>query len=153
MNVYFIQSGNNGPIKIGMAENVDRRLSELQEGNPYKLNIISVMDCYSVSHADETEKRIHKLFSKKRIRGEWFKASISLAKLNDTLMPHKEEKLDLVQNERPKLTLSKQEIKMENLTNLSKSGSPIYTALEHDKYQVKGKEGYYNPYTNTWSKD
>lgn len=67
--VYFIRQGSDGPIKIGHTKykKAIGRLSELQTGNPYTLEIIHEI------HGDkDLEKEIHNLFSEHRMRGEWF---------------------------------------------------------------------------------
>ena len=71
--VYFIQSGDIGPVKIGWTSyGVERRLTELQCGNPEVLHIRRVID--GMSLRDEFE--MHKRFSHLRIRGEWFDKSV-----------------------------------------------------------------------------
>lgn len=65
--IYFIQAGENGPIKIGVAIDVASRMSFLQSGNAEKLRLIGTMP----GSYDE-EKCLHRLAWKDRIRGEWF---------------------------------------------------------------------------------
>ena len=72
--VYFIQMGGFGPIKIGYASNVDKRLSSLQTGNPEKLRIIKTIPASS----KQDESSFHKMFSHLRISGEWFEFSKEL---------------------------------------------------------------------------
>jgi predicted GIY-YIG superfamily endonuclease len=72
MKVYFIQSGPNGPVKIGKANDVDQRLRELQTGNPKELHIRVVLICASSSNALHMEKVFHRRFKRFRMRGEWF---------------------------------------------------------------------------------
>ena len=46
MYVYFVrQGGGKGPIKIGKTKDLERRLIELQCGNPVELNYIAVIPC------------------------------------------------------------------------------------------------------------
>lgn len=73
--IYFIKSGNkyNSPIKIGLAVHPEKRISELQVGNPEILKLISSIECRSRKHAYGLERWLHKCFSKHHIRGEWFK--------------------------------------------------------------------------------
>lgn len=66
--VYFIQCGENGPIKIGVAVNVQRRMSALQGGNPIPLTLIG-----SVVAVRGTEAAFHQTLRAYRIRGEWFR--------------------------------------------------------------------------------
>ncbi len=81
MNVYFIRSGKKGPIKIGVANNVSSRLSELQIGNPFELSIVAIIPFSSRKKAESFEKKIHKRFVDQRIRGEWFAGNININKL------------------------------------------------------------------------
>ena len=64
--VYFISSGSF--IKIGLAEEPMQRLAALQISNPYQLSIVK-----SIPGTFKTEKDFHRIFSKYRIRGEWFR--------------------------------------------------------------------------------
>lgn len=93
MFVYLIRCGSRGPIKIGIAKNVESRLSSLQTANPYELSLIAKVKCDSRRHALEMETRLHKVFSQKRIRGEWFKGNINLKTADNVL------KVDYVNNE------------------------------------------------------
>lgn len=74
--VYFIQSVNGGPIKIGKTseERLFIRLTSIQIGNPEELIIIGITYNFS-------EKDLHEKFVKERIRGEWFSPSGELLNL------------------------------------------------------------------------
>ena len=101
MWVYFIRAGNRGAIKIGWAKDVDRRMTELQIGNAFKLTLITKIKCDSKEHAAAMEQRFHRFFAKQRIRGEWFMSTINLSKLRDINAEHlREEKLMLGEQER-----------------------------------------------------
>lgn len=80
--VYFIQCGDEGPIKIGKSTNVESRLQSLQGASPYKLNLLAWF--LGVS-ADET--RLHELFAKHRMRGEWFEPSEDIYRYIMDIMP------------------------------------------------------------------
>jgi hypothetical protein len=67
--VYFIRSGDRGPVKIGWTTDVPERVSRLQMGNPEPLRVLAIWP----GGADE-EARIHAEWSRLRIRGEWFAA-------------------------------------------------------------------------------
>jgi len=71
--IYFIQAGENGPIKIGQSNNVMERLSQLQTANPYELKLI-----WLYSGSDYTEIEIQNEFKHENIRGEWFHPSDKL---------------------------------------------------------------------------
>lgn len=68
-NIYFIQMGKDGPIKIGSSgnESPERRCKDLQVGNPYPL---TVLHYFRTVRALEVE--LHSVLSAYRIRGEWF---------------------------------------------------------------------------------
>jgi hypothetical protein len=83
MFVYFVQAGLKGPIKIGMARSVSKRLETMQTGNAYKLHVLALIPCQTKMQAAEIEKRLHRLFFKQRIRGEWFTGNIKVKKATD----------------------------------------------------------------------
>jgi predicted GIY-YIG superfamily endonuclease len=85
--VYFVQSGRRGAIKIGYARDVDKRVNELQIGNPFKLRVVALMPCESLDHAKYVETKLHKRFKSHKIRGEWFKNSINFNKAVDENNP------------------------------------------------------------------
>ena len=68
--IYFIQSGGDGPIKIGRASNLAKRVAELQCGNPSPLVILA-----SIHGGYDVETRFHRHLSAHRLRGEWFEPS------------------------------------------------------------------------------
>lgn len=68
---YFIQSGVDGPIKIGKAENPENRLAELQTGSPDSLRLIGKLK-------GDHEKDLHCRFHKLHFRGEWFNPDVRL---------------------------------------------------------------------------
>jgi len=72
--VYIIQSGGatNMPIKIGMSDNPDKRIKQLQTGNPELLRIIAIIECKSREHASLVEKTFHREMTDKNILNEWF---------------------------------------------------------------------------------
>ena len=75
-NIYFIQSGKRGQIKIGVANDVPVRMAELQIGNPQELKLLASIPISSLKKAGALEKSLHRRFSRQRIRGEWFHRSI-----------------------------------------------------------------------------
>lgn len=68
--VYFMQAGEDGPIKIGIASNLERRLFELQQGHYETLRILA-----STPGGLSLEREYHRDFAGDRIRGEWFRNS------------------------------------------------------------------------------
>lgn len=73
--VYFIQAGEDGEIKIGKANNVQKRYKALQTSCPqdlYLLGAIETKDAYSL------EKQLHERFAQYRVMhsgctSEWFR--------------------------------------------------------------------------------
>jgi len=65
-DLYFIRSAG-GPIKIGVSNNVPKRLRGLQTSSPYKLELA----CTVVGGAMQ-EPEYHALFAEHRLEGEWF---------------------------------------------------------------------------------
>ena len=65
--VYFVQAERGGPVKIGVTDDLDRRLSMLQASSAERLVVI-----YALPGDRRTELELHKRFSEHRIRGEWF---------------------------------------------------------------------------------
>jgi hypothetical protein len=70
-HVYFAQSINGGPIKIGCAVDVEKRLKSLQVGSPTPLKLLGVL--YGGGRKKENE--LHKRFATQRLEGEWFAVS------------------------------------------------------------------------------
>lgn len=68
---YFIQAGVDGPVKIGIAEDVEERLKQLQTGCPDDLRLIGRI-------RGNCEADLHKRFERLRLRGEWFKPDVRL---------------------------------------------------------------------------
>jgi len=67
-DVYFVQCGDDGPIKIGMASNIKSRINDIQSMCPYQLSVIG-----SIPNGGKvTERLLHEKFSSLRIHGEWF---------------------------------------------------------------------------------
>jgi len=65
--LYFIQAGENGPIKIGVSEKPFVRLESLQTAHFEQLRLIGFA---WAKLADE--RALHEHFAAHRIRGEWF---------------------------------------------------------------------------------
>ena len=68
--VYFISDGSY--IKIGVAENIQKRIKELQIGNPKKLFLVEYLEFNYKEQAYFAEKHLHQMFAKERMSGEWF---------------------------------------------------------------------------------
>ena len=69
VGIYFINmEGNMKMFKIGYTSNLNTRLVSLQIGNPFLLQVYK-----TIANVDkETETKLHHIFKKYHIRGEWF---------------------------------------------------------------------------------
>ena len=73
--IYFIEFQPGGPVKIGYASNMDKRLAGLQVSCPYELNVL-----HAAPGGRECEKAIHLYLDKFAARGEWFWPVFELSK-------------------------------------------------------------------------
>lgn len=71
--VYFIQAGDQGPIKIGWSCEVSRRLLELQTANAARLVLLGY-----IPGTQKTERAWHVKFAAERLEAEWFRPSQAL---------------------------------------------------------------------------
>lgn len=89
MSVYVVTDGN-GSIKIGAASDVEKRVAQLQAGNPNELEILRAYETYGTRLTDyELEHTLHYVFQRHRIetawiQTEWFK-NISLADVDNAV--------------------------------------------------------------------
>jgi hypothetical protein len=73
--VYFIQAGDQyGPIKIGTAVNVTKRLESLQTANAEELRVLAFFEANPA-----IEGVLHGHFRDEHIRGEWFGSAPELS--------------------------------------------------------------------------
>jgi hypothetical protein len=63
--IYFISNSHH--IKIGVTENITKRLSQLQTGSSEKLEVL-----FTIEGSYIEESILHKHFQSNKIRGEWF---------------------------------------------------------------------------------
>lgn len=66
--VYVVGNKEMNICKIGFSNNVFKRLSAIQTGCPFKLEIFCV-----VEGSVQTERKLHKKYDYLRLNGEWFK--------------------------------------------------------------------------------
>ena len=67
--VYFLRSGENGPIKIGFTGSAPTaRLAALQTGNPEPLRLIG-----AIPGTMADEGKLHDRFAEAWLQGEWFR--------------------------------------------------------------------------------
>lgn len=68
--VYFIQQGDDGPIKIGRTKNARERRHALQLATHAQLRILATLRA-----PHWAEGSLHGFYSEERIRGEWYRPS------------------------------------------------------------------------------
>lgn len=90
-SVYIIQSQDY--CKIGIANDVDRRLHYFRAGNPHPLKLIRRYQYASRLHALLVEGTAHKVLSSYSIGREWFHIEPSLATNAVSFISHKMRKL------------------------------------------------------------
>jgi hypothetical protein len=72
-HVYLFSSREYGWSKIGISKRVESRLKESFSSLPFSVELItSVPVANSKRGAQKVEKNLHKYFSSRHIRGEWF---------------------------------------------------------------------------------
>jgi transcriptional regulator with XRE-family HTH domain len=71
--IYFIQRASGGPIKIGYAKNVAKRLKVLQTGVSEELVVLGI--CQGER---SYESALHQVYREYRISGEWFEPAPKL---------------------------------------------------------------------------
>jgi len=76
MYVYVIADGEY--VKIGVADDIRRRLSGLQMGNPRPLVLRYLIPAFDRSEAFLIEWKLHQALSHAYIRGEWFVADVNV---------------------------------------------------------------------------
>jgi hypothetical protein len=69
--VYFIQMGEDGPIKIGFTlRGVESRQRTLAISSPFELRVLGVLNRRGTK---ERERELHAQFRHAHMRGEWFR--------------------------------------------------------------------------------
>ena len=74
LRVYFIQAGENGPIKIGRSTNPMKRLLSLQTGASEPLRLLATIPTVG----PQLEAELHREFAHLRLYGEWFSPETDL---------------------------------------------------------------------------
>jgi hypothetical protein len=66
--VYILRCCDTGRVKIGITQNLDQRVKEIQAMSPTELNVV----CSFIVEGQDVERFFHRLFDKYRLHGEWF---------------------------------------------------------------------------------
>jgi|APSaa5957512493_1039668.scaffolds.fasta_scaffold107754_1 hypothetical protein len=70
---YFVNDGS--AIKIGVSDDIDRRLPELQTGNSQPLILLAYIPCRNKFAAEDQERRSQNHFMDFHLQGEWYSIS------------------------------------------------------------------------------
>ena len=81
MNIYFLRSGQH--IKIGHANNVEKRIKIFQTGNPHNVELIYKFYCGQ--DCKKIEAKLHKYLRTYRVNGEWFRSVKLIYSIVDTI--------------------------------------------------------------------
>lgn len=76
MPVYFIQQGDDGPVKIGFSKSPWSRLSKIKTDSHNACRIARLFDGGLADEAD-----LHKRFAEQRLHGEWFAPAVLAAEI------------------------------------------------------------------------
>jgi hypothetical protein len=71
--IYFLRCTGTPWVKIGWADDVIRRINDIQQYNPHRLQLVAVRN-----GKRKEESRLHTKFSEYRRIGEWFELSDEL---------------------------------------------------------------------------
>ena len=89
MAVYFIRIGDDGPVKIGFAKDVESRRKALQVAHPSRMNVIRTIDGDMAA-----ENWLHDRFLDEHLEGDWFRfhAEMVTVQLPEPLPPSRRRK-------------------------------------------------------------
>ena len=66
-HLYLMQAGDDGPVKVGRANDPIRRMAVLQSGCAQRINLRAVLP-----GRGSEERAVHEAFRHLRLHGEWF---------------------------------------------------------------------------------
>jgi hypothetical protein len=72
--VYIMQSGDDGPIKVGVSRDPERRLRQVRVLGPAPLRLLA-----KIPGGEREETALHHLHREHRLHGEWFAPQSALA--------------------------------------------------------------------------
>ena len=78
MFLYVIGAVTDGPVKLGISADPDRRVCQLQTGHSQRLQVYHT-EPVQPEKAHLFERLLHKCLRHRRIRGEWFNLSVEQA--------------------------------------------------------------------------
>ena len=93
ISLYFIQIGKMGPIKVGITNDIQKRLIGLQTSNPEQLNVL-YCEKLEAQEARSLEKEYHIMLRDASLKGEWFRPTpfvleiVEDVKINGAITAH-----------------------------------------------------------------
>lgn len=78
MTYLYVMGPDNGPYKVGIADDVYRRQTSVQTGSPVDIIIHSLAKAVDRYSAENIEQLIHAELRPYLARGEWFNANINI---------------------------------------------------------------------------
>jgi predicted GIY-YIG superfamily endonuclease len=68
----YVIGREEGPVKVGITSSLGSRLSAIQTGCHFKIEILHYRECADRSQALEHEGIFHDVYASHRLAGEWF---------------------------------------------------------------------------------
>lgn len=68
----YVIGREEGPVKVGITSSPNGRLSTIQTGCHFKIEILHLRECRDRDHALEHEQIFHDVYRDERLSGEWF---------------------------------------------------------------------------------
>ncbi len=81
--IYFVKAKLLNRVKIGMTNNLKRRLDGLKSDGPDELELLKIL---RVNEVYQSDSDVHELFPHLRVRGEWFQLTSELQHFIDNLV-------------------------------------------------------------------
>ena len=157
--VYFVEMGDGGPIKIGKAIDIKKRILGLQTGSPYKIRLLGAEpNAYrstpgsSPTLADimipTKEKELHSMFGCHRLEGEWFHRHYTLLNYISELPCNKtkdvnfsKKSFERQKDERTDAYIEKMKIEIERLSgiisDISKNNDLLSIQNKNKQYELE----------------
>lgn len=76
-SLFCIDSGGAGYVKFGFSRRIDKRLSQIRTSCPIPIEMVGLLEVRIESRQKAVEKALHKRFSDRKVRGEWFSFDFS----------------------------------------------------------------------------
>lgn len=149
-NVYIIKGKEY--YKIGLANDVKKRMSQLQISCPFNLSIFAIISLKTRNVATTLEKDLHERMSKKGIRGEWFnldkedltniKGFIKNNYENASLEIFRDNQSECQQNDRVFIDINEAADKLDVSTKtirrrISQLPTHLYEAIDRSTHKIK----------------